>query len=100
MIVKARSKKRYGPVHRRGVSPRILRDIGEVKRKESDHDAVYRVPAGTVCHVRKLGEQNWRPHTTRRPIECRGYLWRNERWYGFSFAGYEIKVLGALVRVC
>lgn len=53
----------------------------------------YLVPAGTACQVRGLTLKGaWRRHTTRKDITCSGYLWRNEKAYGFAQGAYEVMV--------
>ena len=84
-----RQKKRYGPIHKRGIYvPTWLR--AEPKPVLTH---TFTIQPGTPCCVRKLSSKEpWRPHTTKILVECHGFLWRNEHCYGFARGDYEIKV--------
>lgn len=84
--------KRYGPVRNRGLCKRVREQIAETQEARAEKAALYAIPVGTRCHVRKEGESQWARHTTRKEVVCRGYVWRNDFCWGFRFAGYEIKV--------
>ena len=61
-------------------------------KKEKARKLVYNIPAGTECHVRRIGETTWSPHRTRREVYVVGYIWRNEYVHGFLVEGWELKV--------
>jgi hypothetical protein len=95
MKTHGRPRKRYGPIHGRGrAGPRLPQWAKDrnARREAKGPPATYRVPAGARCEVRKAGEKAWRPHTTREPVECVGFLWRNRTHYGLPHGAWELKV--------
>ncbi len=60
---------------------------GERKPSES-----WAVPAGSPCQVRRVGEKEWREHVTKEDAQYESFRWRNELFYGFSKADWEMKV--------
>ena len=88
-----RPKKKYGPIHGRGRAAPFVPDWAKARNAREDKPVeTCVVPAGTRCHVRKLGAKAWRAHRTKREVICKGFLWRNETHYGLQHAGYEVKV--------
>src|SRR5262249_23127513 len=88
-----RPRQRYGPANGRGRrGPFVPKWAGERNARKPEPARWYTVPAGTHCHVRRMGEKTWREHRTRRPLRCHGFLWRNETHYGFAHGQWEVKV--------
>ena len=87
-----RRRKRYGPVHKRGVCKRVLEQIQEAEDKRQRKELTYLIPAGTRCHVKKMSEKGWREYVTKKAIRCTGFVWRNQTHYGFAYIDYDIKV--------
>lgn len=97
MVQIRRRRKKYGPVNGKGRASYIK---PWRKAKTVEKPISRRIPAGTTCHVRKIGTVPWLPHTTTKDIICHHYLWRNETHYGLTRGEYEIKVqVGLFVEI-
>lgn len=74
--------------------PKSRRKKRDAKPPWPNPEQWYTVRAGTECHVRKMGEDSWRPHRTRKAIAVYSFLWRNEHYYGFhhTASGLEVRV--------